>query len=214
MFSLKQDGGHYDDFQELNSALDLAELFLAGEGPDSNAVFTIHDGQGKALAVVTNNPIMGMFIKEEWGGSRGQHAVWVEDVEFDATDAIFLLTYEKLVALADNDDSSDEIGRKCIDWTGPCTVRIVDAICDYFQVECLEDIKPEAFAFVKNRRQPQPPITQDLTLVLGLTIQVIPGVDLKQLLANLECTVKSNMVGVGVVRCTPQQLCNRPESSW
>jgi hypothetical protein len=78
--------------------------------------------------------IVGEFVKQKWGGRKSNEAIEVGVVQFDATQAILKRDLAFLNALTDGDDSSDEIGRECVQWSGPCDVRITDAIAEFFEL--------------------------------------------------------------------------------
>lgn len=84
--------------------------------------------------------IEGVFIKQVWGGPRGDDAVTVEEVPFDATLTVLALPLESIHALEDTYDNSDNIGREHVDHDGPCEVAVADAVCEFFGVDTLDEI--------------------------------------------------------------------------
>jgi hypothetical protein len=87
--------------------------------------------------------IWGVFTKQVWGGRKGNDAIYIGTEEFDATFEVLKLTAPELSELQDGHESSDFIGREKVEWDGPCEVRLVDSVKDYFGVESLEDITAE-----------------------------------------------------------------------
>ena len=87
--------------------------------------------------------ITGVFTKQVWGGRKGDDAIYVGDVEFEATEAVLQLPHSQLIELQDGHESTDEIGRKIVMWDGPCEVRLVDSIATFFGVDSLEDVSAE-----------------------------------------------------------------------
>lgn len=78
--------------------------------------------------------LIGTFHRQEWGGRKNDTAIPMGEVEFDATDWILDMPYEDLMAVEDDEQSSDAIGLAHVQWDGPHRVEIVDAICDFFGV--------------------------------------------------------------------------------
>lgn len=197
-YTINQDGGRYDEIQGLNEAIALAEVLLGGVPAGDESTFTVESEDGYLLASVTNRRIVGSFTKQQWGGRKGDDAIHIGDEDFDATDNILLMNHEDLVELDDNDDSSDNIGREHIDWSGPCSVNIVDAVCAYFGVSDVRDITPEALDFARQRANPQPASKEVITLSVKLYLRVAPGASVSEFIENLDYSVVSNTAGVTV----------------
>lgn len=110
-------------------------------------------GEPKPLASLSTRPIMGLFTMQQWAGRENDNAIFVAHETFDATDHVTLLPYKELLALQDNDESTDCVGLAYIEWDGPYEVEIVDSICEYFGVSKLADITESHHAYVMKMRQ-------------------------------------------------------------
>ena len=84
--------------------------------------------------------IVGVFTKQVWGGRKGDDAIWVGEETFDATDQILNMSLPDIQRLQDNDWGTDDIGQKAIAWDGPCEVRIVESIKEFFGIDDLEEL--------------------------------------------------------------------------
>lgn len=197
IYTINQDGGHYDDLADLNQAISLAEELLGGVMPGSETTFTVETEDGTLMAAVTNRRIVGSFNKETYG-ERGRPGQYMGTEDFDATDTVLLLEHAQLVELQDGYENTDHIGKQYIDWAGPCSVSLVDAICDYFGVGDLEDITPEALLDARNRAHPQPQVERTLTLTLKVTVRVSSGASVDAFVENLDYSVVSNTAGIVV----------------
>ncbi|HEJ2342749.1 TPA: hypothetical protein ACWLUJ_005719 [Pseudomonas aeruginosa] len=192
-----QDGGRHndDDYQSLNYAIDLAEQHLAANN-DDQTTFTVENQDGYMLACATNRRIIGTFSKQQWDGN--DEANTVEEVEFDATDYVLLLTGEAIRALVDGRDSSDQVGLAHISWDGPFRVDVVDSITRFFGVASLQEITDESLAYAKGRVNPQPAVEQVLTLSIKVRLRVAPGASVSEFIDNLDYSVTSNTAGIAV----------------
>lgn len=162
MYSIYQDGGHYDDVVGLKKAAALAEELLGGVMSGESATFTVEDELGGVCAFATNRRIEGVFTKQVWGGRKGDDAIFVEEESFDATDAVLAMDRAELVALEDGDASSDELGQRFVSWNGPCDVRIVEPICEYFGVSSLEEISEALLQYARKRAGLALPVAEGL----------------------------------------------------
>ncbi|MYM92365.1 hypothetical protein [Duganella vulcania] len=208
LYTIKQDGNYYNELQDLHTAINLADDFLGSMPGAEETTFTVENHEGYLMAVVTNRRIIGAFTKQQWGGRKGDEAIHIGEESFDATDTILLLPHKEIVELDDNDESSDEIGRLHVSWSGPFFVRIVDAVCAYFGVTDVEEITPEALAYAKARANPQQPKEQTVTLGFKLQLRVQPGASVHDCIQDMGCTFTSNSVGVVVLsseRIQPSQ---------
>lgn len=144
----------------------------------------------------TPRQIIGHMTKQQWGGRKGDDAILVGEEEFDATNAILLMPHGELIELQDSDDSTDQIGRDHVQWDGPCEVRIVDSICEYFGVEDLRELSVDAFEKAKELAKPKAPKTQSIALVIKVDVQSIDGASINEFIENLDYSVRSNTPGV------------------
>lgn len=199
MYEVKQDGAHYDNFSELNTATELAEELLGAVPNWQESVFTVENDDGYLLAAVTNRRIEGTFTKQAWGGRKNDQALFVDSVLFDATAAVLSMDHAVLMRLKDSDESSDELGRAHVQWDGPNEVSVVDEVLEYFGVDELTQITPEALLYARNRENPQPAQEQTITLSIKVKVRVIPGASTEDFVSNLDYSISSNTVGVVVL---------------
>lgn len=76
--------------------------------------------------------IVGKFIKQVWAGRKGDWAIPISTVQFDATRAVLVRDLDFIHRLRDDDDTSDEIGRECVGWDGPCEVYLTESVVQFF----------------------------------------------------------------------------------
>jgi len=93
----------------------------------------------------TMRTINGTFHKQRWVGHNEDQCEEIEEIKFDATEAILRMNLESLHGLQDHDETSDRFGRDHVDHSGPCEVEIVDEVQEFFGVESLKDITQEVF---------------------------------------------------------------------
>lgn len=141
--------------------------------------------------------IIGTFVKQQWGGRKGDDAIHVGEEEFDATDAVLLMAHKDLVELEDGSEGTDDIGRNHVQWDGPCEVQIVDSIEEYFGA-WLEDLTVEALESAKALANPTPPQQQTVTLTIKVNVLAANDADLTAFVENLDYSVKSKTPGVVV----------------
>lgn len=195
MYSVFKNFGHYSDFPHLHEATSAIEG-LIGPAEDGETTFTVKDKKGRVLASVTNRRITGTFIKQEWGGRKGDDAILIAEEDFDATDAILLMDYHDLIKVKDHDESSDSIGQDHVSWSGPCEVRLGYSICDFFGVDEISEITQENFEYVRAARNPQEPTEVVATLSFEIRLRVMPGVSVENLADNLNASFTSRMPGI------------------
>lgn len=202
-YIIKRQGGHHEEQQGLDASIDVARLalqVLRGRASGEAATFTVENKDGYLLASVTNRRIVGTFQRQRWSGPKQDLAIPEgEKEDFDATDAVLLLSLEELQRLADHDTSSDALGLRFIRWDGPCEVAVVEAICDYFGVGELSDITEEALAFARQEANPQPPVEEVVTLSIRVKIRRMPTASQEDFVNNLEYFVESCTPGVRVL---------------
>lgn len=197
-YILRQDNEFYDQLDDLNDAIELAEQFLGGVSDDQRTTFTLKNEAGYLMAAVSNRRIIGTFTKQQWGGRKNDEALNIGEESFDATDAILLMTHKDLVELDDHDESTDEVGRQHIGWNGPCEVRIVDEVCAYFGVSHVQEITPEALAYAVSRVKPQVPVLASVTLQFEVKLRLLPVGSIEQFIKDMSHSITSNTVGVVV----------------
>lgn len=79
--------------------------------------------------------ITGKFVKQVWGGRKGDYANRIATVTFDATRAVLSRDIEFIRSLRDGDETSDEIGRECVGWEGPCEVYLTESVVEFFGLD-------------------------------------------------------------------------------
>lgn len=198
MFAILTAGNTLSREYTLPAAIEAAESLLAALPAGERATFTIKDAAGQRVASVTNRRITCSFVKQTWGGRKGDDAIFVGEEHFDATDAVLSLDYAKFLELADADDSSDELGRAHIDWDGPCSVTLLESVCEYFDVEYPHQVTPLEFSVAQAHASPKAAESKMLTLTVQVRVRVAPGASVEDFLADLDYTVRSNTPGVVV----------------
>lgn len=173
----------------------IQELLAESKHSMSLLTFSVVAYDDETQASVTNRRILGIFHKQQWGGERGDDLISCGTTSFDATDAILLMTYQSLMKMEDNEDSSDEIGHHHVDWDGPCYVDIVDSVCAYFGVDDIKDITPEHFAFVQLAINPQG--MKEVEVVISFVIKAFAAADTdtKGFIDNLKYSFVSDTPG-------------------
>lgn len=198
MLALNQNGQFIESFSELEVAVAHAIELLGRLDPSESTTLTIKDCHDIVLDSFTNRRIKGAFIKQEWGGRKGDDALFCGAEDFDATDAVLLLDHGDLIELENGSENTDEIGQNHVSWDGPCEVAITSSICQYFGVDDLESITPEHLALVRARRNPQPMTLQTLTLTVKVKVRVAAGASVSEFIENLDYDFTSNTPGVVV----------------
>lgn len=198
VFDVLQDQGHYATVGNLEEAISLAETLLGGVQEGEETTFTVHDGQGRLMAAVTNRRIIGTFHKQRWGGWKNDQAISCGDQRFDATDAVLLLEPNQIVELASMYELTDAIGRDHVEWDGPFDVYLDEAVCAFFGVGDLEDITPEALAFARSRNNPKPLEEHTLEVPVKIHLRVAPGVSVEDFITNMSMRVLSQTPGITV----------------
>ena len=90
--------------------------------------------------------IIGEYVKQQWTGRKQDHAAETGREKFEATNYVLCtLKYEDVIELQDNSECTDAIGNAHVTHYGPHEVYITDAICEYFDVNSLDEITQAAF---------------------------------------------------------------------
>lgn len=79
--------------------------------------------------------IVGKFLKQVWGGRKGDHAITLATITFDATRAVLSRNLDFIHRLRDGDETSDDIGRECVGWDGPCDVYLTESVVEFFGLD-------------------------------------------------------------------------------
>lgn len=90
--------------------------------------------------------IIGVFEREEW---IDDVATPLDSEEFVATEYVLGLSLEAIHAIRDGRESSDQVGLAHVLYDGPFTVRIVEAIQEFFGVESVADVTEEMLQAAK-----------------------------------------------------------------
>jgi len=197
-YHIKQGGNLCETYNDLNEAIAQAVARLTNLPEGEYATFTVEYDFGRLLASVTNRRIIGSFNKQQWGGRKGDDAIFIGQESFDATDAVLLMEYERLLELADSAESSDQLGYEHVEWNGPCYVHIVDEVCRFFGVDDIREITPEALFYARDLAKPQKAVEEIVTLTVKVKVLVSPGAGVADFIENLDCSVASNTPGVKV----------------
>lgn len=171
-------------------------LKLCPEGKE--ATFSIEDDGRQLVASVSSRRIAGVFAKQVIGGAKQDRDIHVADENFDATEHVLLMPYDYFIALEDSDDTTDEVGRAHVSWDGPCYVRIVDSICEYFGVERIDQVTEEAFAFARKSANVTPLREEVVTVSFEMRLRVAPGANVDQFVKDMTCAVLSRTDGIRV----------------
>ena len=91
--------------------------------------------------------VFRMLVEREVDGNVRPEFIGNEG--FDATRDILSLPHDELMRLKNCDSSSEAIGRKHVEWEGPCDVFVVEQACAFFGVDQLSAIDAEMLAAAK-----------------------------------------------------------------
>lgn len=202
-YILNQDGSHYTEDEDLDRMIGLAEDFIGSTTEPTT--FTIEGQCGMTVSVITNRRISGTFTKQVWGGREGDEAIFVEEIEFDATDAVLRMSLDEIQSLNDNSESTDELGRKHVQWQGPCEVKVIDSMLDFFGVDNINRLTEDALRYARNRLNPVKPIKKTVTLTVEVEVSLFAKDErertelLEDFFHNLDYSVLSNTVGATVL---------------
>lgn len=148
--------------------------------------------------------IVGTFTKQVWVGPKRDQAMTVGEVKFDATRAVLSLGIEDIRFLKDNDFSSDEIGRTCVEWDCPFEVCLVESVVEFFGLDqtespeiALEALTREQLDAARAEFGPLEPnnATLDLSLKVAYALN---GEAIQTVRENLERMVR-NAIGDGML---------------
>jgi len=203
---------HSYNVSKKNHAIELARgWFDAAESrtdePGTHTV-GVEDEEGKVIFSLTQRRIECDFLKQIWGGRKGDTAIEVGDETLDVTDYVLSLPYERFIAIEDNDESSDEIGRAHTDWDGPCEATLKDSILAYFGVNELADVSPEGLAHAREAALGKAASHEDEVLDVMLQVKVRKQGGVLVSSDALDCSVRANAAGlrvldVSIVSCEP-----------
>jgi hypothetical protein len=198
-FNIKQDGTDHSGSPTFEQAVTAIQTLLRLHPKTLSATtFSIEDENGKLLALVSNRRITGVFTKQTWGGRKGNDALHAGTEEFDATDFVFLMSYDDLQTLQDNSETTDWVGSEHIEWDGPHEVVLTESICDYFGVSAIEDITEEALAFARKASGVVAPREETLTLSVNLSVFVTRGGNVDDFIRDMYLKLASQTPGVKV----------------
>lgn len=175
---------------------------------DGDRTVGVETLEGKLIFSLTNRRIECEFLKQVWGGRKGDMAIEVGSETLDVTDYVLSLPYERFLEIEDNHESSDEIGRAHTDWDGPCEATLKASILDYFGVEELDDVTPEALAHAREAALGKAASHEDEVLDVMLQVKVRKQGGVLVSSDALDCSVRANAAGlrvldVSIVSCEP-----------
>ncbi len=204
-YTLQQNNTPVVELEDFDEILTAAADRFSQQKDLRPASLTVFDDQGMAVAVFTNRRILGNFVKQQWGGRKGDDAIAVESVEFDATNAILCMSLEDIQALEDNRESTDAIGQMHVQWDGPHEVTIEESILSYFGVEDLELLSQDILAFATTQGNPTIPVSDKVTLTIDVYVSMpLPDTEnerneaLSAFTENLDYEIRSNTPGIVV----------------
>lgn len=207
-YTVLQAGWDAAIFHDVNEAISYARELVpvtgvgesdAGQAPEPMTA-TVREYDSNALvASVTNRRIMGVFTKQVWGGRKGDDAITVGTEDFDATDDVLALSLEQLLALEDNDASTDGIGLEHVDWDGPFAVELVGPICKFFGVTRLDEITQQALEFMRREFRQEPEVSVTLELTVKVLVKKPASASTKDFINDLGYRLVSNTPGVQVM---------------
>jgi hypothetical protein len=202
-YTLNLDGDHFTEDEDLDRMIGMGEDSVCGAMEPRT--FTVEDDSGQVVAVITNRRITGKFTKQAWGGRKGDEALFIECVEFDATDAVLRMSLEEIQSLEDSSESTDDLGRLHVQWDGPHEVAVVNSILDFFGVEDLHKLTEDALRYVRNRLNPREVVEETIKLTIKVVVRMPKPESederqemLSSFVDNLDYSVLSNSVGVTV----------------
>lgn len=136
----------------LTEATDFARKYHGLKKPDVTVTVEVEHTRLPVVSFSTRR-ITGNFVKQMWGGRKGDEAIHCGEEDFDATLHILSMPYKDVIRIKDNNDTSDEIGMAHVTWSGPHEVTLVDSMCDFFGVTKIAEISEGHFNFVVESRQ-------------------------------------------------------------
>lgn len=185
---------HSEDGTQLkaDALAKFTELVAAGE----QATVTVFC-DGELVAFHTNRRIDATFHKQQWGGKRGDDAIYIGEEAFDATGIILQLPLEQIHEMEDRCDASDAVGRQCVAWDGPCYVEgFENSILAYFGELDTSDITEKHLELARAIEKPVPSEHATVELTIKVKVRKAAFADLQDFLDNLDYSVKSNTAGI------------------
>lgn len=194
MLTIQKYGTPYSTAKTLAEAVHAAEQALASLQADERATFVVRDDASRVVASITNHRIDCPFIRHSLCGAGDSES-------FDATDAILQLDYERFLQLADGEVAESLIqsflgNRNPYSADGPA---LLVSACDYFGVEYLGQVTPQAFEFAKERTKPTAEAVKTVELCVKVRVRLAPGVSLEDFTNDLDYNVSSNTLGAVVL---------------
>lgn len=126
---------------------------------------------------VAENRIIARIVLQAWGGYKGRDLIVLDDKQVDVTEMILRMEHDAVVGLRDNDYGTDMIGRALASHAGPVAMNVTRQICDYFGVDYLKAITPEAFEEARRIMSPGLPASVLTVVEIEATATVLPGSD-------------------------------------
>jgi hypothetical protein len=133
----------------------------------------------------TENRIIARIVLQAWGGYKGRDLIVLDDKQVDVTEMILRMEHDAVVRLRNNDYGTDMIGRALASHAGPVAVNVTRQICDYFGVDYLTAITPEALEEARLIVSPGLPECVQKAVEMEVTATVLPGSDRAMALNDL-----------------------------
>lgn len=174
----------------------IGEMHLRRGEP---ATVTVLDDQGKLIYWRTSRRIEGTFDKQRWGGRKGDDAILQGTEHFDATEMVLLMNLQEVLELEDNDDSTDDIGRQCVSWDGPCSVSLTESMLLFFGVLDQDDITESHLEMARAMHPPTPREDIMVTVTVQLKIRKPKGHSMDEILSEMDYSFNSTIPGTMVL---------------
>lgn len=155
--------------------------------------------------------IIGTFTKQSWGGRKGNDAIYSGEEKFDATNSILLLSHSELIELQDHSEETDDLGKSCVDWDGPCEVEVVGSIRGYFKVNDLRDITEAMLQEAKELVNPVAAEMEVINLTINVRVMKIPGTSIADFVDSMDYSIHSQTPGIIVADTEILNFSHAPE---
>jgi hypothetical protein len=194
MIIIKRNNQIYDNFEKLQTAIDLADGLMELYRSKVDTIFTV-EKDDVVLASFTNRRIVGTILRNHLGqkGNEG-NGDFID--HFDATNYILSQEIAQVIDLLDHSLAANNIGYVLTDCSGQFEVEITQSMCDFFGVSSLADLTPSNFSFVKSKYAKVEPVAQSLTISVQLNIHAMPSSDIGAFIRNLDIKCISKDVGI------------------
>lgn len=148
-------------------------------------ITTSQQATSPIVVTVAENRIIARIVLQAWGGYKGRDLIVLDDKQVDVTEMILRMEPDAVTRLRDNDYGTDMIGRALASHAGPVAVNVTRQICDYFGVDYLNAITPEAFEEARRINSLGLPASVQTAVEIEVTATVLPGSDRAMALNDL-----------------------------